>query len=155
MGTNDIFYRYTFVRVVAKSECNSPCKDLLKGWMYFPNCHHIFIMFCYIFLQSKLFKCHFKNSPGSVEITNKHRYTNVLLGLIDQEKDYYIIMFYLIIRYVSDKMEKFSHPFAGSNTEPGKVAVAFYAGIFSYSGWLVFWCIGFRILGESCPSAIM
>lgn len=38
----------------------------------------------------------------------------------------------------SDKMEKFSQPFKGSNTEPGKVAVAFYAGIFSYSGWLVY-----------------
>lgn len=35
-------------------------------------------------------------------------------------------------------MEKFSQPFEGSNTEPGKVAVAFYAGIFSYSGWLVY-----------------
>lgn len=35
-------------------------------------------------------------------------------------------------------MEKFSQPFEGSNTEPGRVAVAFYAGIFSYSGWLVY-----------------
>lgn len=39
-------------------------------------------------------------------------------------------------------MEKFSQPFEGSNTEPGKVAVAFYAGIFSYSGWLVSVSVG-------------
>lgn len=29
----------------------------------------------------------------------------------------------------------FDHPFEGTDTDPGKIAVAFYAGIFSYSGW--------------------
>lgn len=26
-------------------------------------------------------------------------------------------------------------PFKGTNTEPGYVALAFYSGLFSYSGW--------------------
>lgn len=31
--------------------------------------------------------------------------------------------------------ENLADPFAGSTTNPGKVAKAFYSGIFSYSGW--------------------
>ncbi|XP_012936951.2 large neutral amino acids transporter small subunit 2, partial [Aplysia californica] len=31
--------------------------------------------------------------------------------------------------------ESFNQPFEGSTTEPGKIALAFYSGLFSYSGW--------------------
>lgn len=31
--------------------------------------------------------------------------------------------------------ENFNEPFANSETDPGKLAVAFYSGIFSYAGW--------------------
>lgn len=33
----------------------------------------------------------------------------------------------------------FDNVFDGSDHSPGKVAIAFYAGIFSYSGWYVFY----------------
>ncbi|XP_046683807.1 Y+L amino acid transporter 2 [Homalodisca vitripennis] len=46
-----------------------------------------------------------------------------------------IIIMGIVYMIFIDKMEKFAQPFEGSNTEPGKIAVAFYAGIFSYSGW--------------------
>lgn len=31
--------------------------------------------------------------------------------------------------------ENFDNMFDGTNKNPGKIAVAFYSGIFSYSGW--------------------
>lgn len=31
--------------------------------------------------------------------------------------------------------ENFNEPFANSETDPGKLSVAFYSGIFSYAGW--------------------
>lgn len=31
--------------------------------------------------------------------------------------------------------ENFKYPMAGTNTEPGYVALAIYSGLFSYSGW--------------------
>lgn len=32
-------------------------------------------------------------------------------------------------------MENFEGPFQDTQTDPGKIAVAFYSGIFSYAGW--------------------
>jgi solute carrier family 7 (L-type amino acid transporter), member 5 len=32
-------------------------------------------------------------------------------------------------------MENFEKPFEDTETDPGKLAVAFYSGIFSYAGW--------------------
>lgn len=32
-------------------------------------------------------------------------------------------------------MENFKNSFEGTTTNPGKIAKAFYSGIFSYSGW--------------------
>lgn len=32
-------------------------------------------------------------------------------------------------------MKNFEDPFVGAQVDPGKVAVAFYSGIFSYAGW--------------------
>lgn len=32
-------------------------------------------------------------------------------------------------------MENFQNAFEGTTTNPGKIAKAFYSGIFSYSGW--------------------
>lgn len=34
-------------------------------------------------------------------------------------------------------VQNFDNAFAGTNTNPGKIAKAFYSGIFSYSGWYV------------------
>lgn len=31
--------------------------------------------------------------------------------------------------------ENFQHPMAGTNTQPGYIALAVYSGLFSYSGW--------------------
>jgi len=31
--------------------------------------------------------------------------------------------------------QNFSDPFAGTNTDPGQLAVSFYNGIYSYAGW--------------------
>jgi len=36
---------------------------------------------------------------------------------------------------VNGSVESFQAPFEGSTTEPGKYALAFYSGLFSYSGW--------------------
>lgn len=32
-------------------------------------------------------------------------------------------------------VQNFSNAFAGTTSNPGKIAKAFYSGIFSYSGW--------------------
>lgn len=32
-------------------------------------------------------------------------------------------------------VENFSNPFENTETDPGKLSVAFYSGIFSYAGW--------------------
>lgn len=31
--------------------------------------------------------------------------------------------------------ENFNEPFANTETDPGKISIAFYSGIFSYAGW--------------------
>lgn len=33
------------------------------------------------------------------------------------------------------RFENFSNPFENSNYNPGKIAVAFYSGLFCYAGW--------------------
>jgi amino acid transporter len=35
----------------------------------------------------------------------------------------------------SGKTENFQNPMSNTNPEPGFVALAFYSGLFSYSGW--------------------
>lgn len=37
----------------------------------------------------------------------------------------------------SGNTENFDDAFYGTTTDPGKIAVSIYAGIFSYSGWWV------------------
>lgn len=32
-------------------------------------------------------------------------------------------------------MENFDKPFENTETDPGKLSIAFYSGIFSYAGW--------------------
>lgn len=34
-------------------------------------------------------------------------------------------------------MENFENPFENTETDPGKLSIAFYSGIFSYAGWYV------------------
>lgn len=34
-------------------------------------------------------------------------------------------------------MEHFDKPFENTETDPGKLSIAFYSGIFSYAGWFV------------------
>lgn len=34
-------------------------------------------------------------------------------------------------------MENFNKPFENTETDPGKLSIAFYSGIFSYAGWYV------------------
>lgn len=36
---------------------------------------------------------------------------------------------------ISGHLENFDEPFANTELDPGKVSVAFYAGIFSFAGW--------------------
>lgn len=36
---------------------------------------------------------------------------------------------------LSGHLENFEEPFANTETDPGKISVAFYSGIFSYAGW--------------------
>lgn len=49
----------------------------------------------------------------------------------------YIKRFYIFLySYCSTgHTENFENAFENTNTDPGKIAVAFYSGIFSYSGW--------------------
>lgn len=35
----------------------------------------------------------------------------------------------------SGNTDNFEQPLLGSNMSPGKIALAFYSGLFSYSGW--------------------
>ncbi|XP_075231240.1 solute carrier family 7 member genderblind [Lycorma delicatula] len=37
--------------------------------------------------------------------------------------------------FINDDTSNFTNSFEGGTTDPGKIAVAFYSGIFSYSGW--------------------
>ena len=37
--------------------------------------------------------------------------------------------------FVTGHNESFQEPFKDTNSNPGKIAVGFYLGIFSYSGW--------------------
>lgn len=34
-------------------------------------------------------------------------------------------------------VENFDRPFDNTQTDPGKLSIAFYSGIFSYAGWYV------------------
>lgn len=36
---------------------------------------------------------------------------------------------------ISGHMENFDKPFENTETDPGKLSIAFYSGIFSYAGW--------------------
>jgi solute carrier family 7 (L-type amino acid transporter), member 5 len=46
-----------------------------------------------------------------------------------------IIIVGLAWMYFGSHYENFEKPFDGSESDPGKLAVAFYSGIFSYAGW--------------------
>lgn len=35
----------------------------------------------------------------------------------------------------SGHVENFERPFDNTETDPGKLSIAFYSGIFSYAGW--------------------
>lgn len=43
--------------------------------------------------------------------------------------------FYYYIILILGNVSNFEKPFENSTTDPGKLAVAFYSGIFSYAGW--------------------
>jgi len=47
----------------------------------------------------------------------------------------------------ADGFSKFTNPWQGSVTDPGRLAVSIYSGIFSYSGWWVFFVISTRTNG--------
>lgn len=42
---------------------------------------------------------------------------------------------YLNVDYSTGKFDNFQNAFENSSTNPGKIALAFYAGLYSYSGW--------------------
>lgn len=52
----------------------------------------------------------------------------------------------------SGKTENFHNPMANTNPEPGFIALAFYSGLFSYSGWWV--CFKFLNKSKICLSII-
>lgn len=43
--------------------------------------------------------------------------------------------FIFYFKHFSGHMENFDNMFEDTETDPGKLAVAFYSGIFSYAGW--------------------
>jgi hypothetical protein len=44
-------------------------------------------------------------------------------------------LYTICILWFSGYTENFQNAFEGSTTEPGRIALAFYSGLFSYSGW--------------------
>jgi amino acid transporter len=47
---------------------------------------------------------------------------------------------------IMERYENFKEPFKDSETDLGKLAVAFYSGIFSYAGWNYLNCEYIKIL---------
>jgi L-type amino acid transporter 5 len=39
------------------------------------------------------------------------------------------------ISFLIENLENFESPFEGTTTNPGKLALAFYSGLYSFSGW--------------------
>jgi len=51
----------------------------------------------------------------------------------------------------SGKTENFQNPMTNTNPEPGFIALAFYSGLFSYSGWWVCYVLVlFQVRIEHC-----
>lgn len=48
---------------------------------------------------------------------------------------YYQFVSYNIFLCILEKFQKFEKPFENTETDPGKLSVAFQSGIFSYAGW--------------------
>lgn len=44
-------------------------------------------------------------------------------------------LFFFYFLSITGHTENYTEPFKDTTTDPGRIAVAFYAGIFSYSGW--------------------
>lgn len=44
------------------------------------------------------------------------------------------LMFFNDVVFIGNT-ENFNEPFANTETDPGKISIAFYSGIFSYAGW--------------------
>lgn len=42
---------------------------------------------------------------------------------------------YFLIRAQPENLESFKDIWAGSTTDPGKISLAFYSGLFAYQGW--------------------
>jgi amino acid transporter len=45
-----------------------------------------------------------------------------------------IIIAGLVFYFVGD-VDNLSQPFEGTSTDPGKISLAFYSGLFSFAGW--------------------
>lgn len=54
--------------------------------------------------------------------------------------EFFLLFGYFFVRFnfffYLGHMENFENAFENTETDPGKLSVAFYSGIFSYAGWL-------------------
>jgi len=49
---------------------------------------------------------------------------------------FYIIFYLLLLLHIyTEVSENFDNGFAGTNLNPGSVALSFYSGFFSFAGW--------------------